>query len=281
MKIVPVIFGASGFVGRNLMKYLSEYNPIGIDKNNFKKEYKKFYKNFFKSDVFDLNSIPVEKNFYVINLMAELGSPDQEKNIRNNLESTKYLYSIIKKTKRKCHGIVHFSSISAVRGASYYGKTKMQAETIVRLEDIPYIILQSEMIIGSGARSIEKLKRGLNLFPLISFLPRGGNVYRFPIDIKNVCETTRLILINNLFDNKTYHLVAKKTTMKEISKKYTNNFILSIPNSFLLLVARILEILFKNPMFTYDNAIGVCSDTKLKLKIINKDVINKKVNEKA
>ena len=66
MKIVPVIFGASGFVGRNLMKYLSEYNPIGIDKNNFKKEYKKFYKNFFKSDVFDLNSIPVEKNFYVI-----------------------------------------------------------------------------------------------------------------------------------------------------------------------------------------------------------------------
>lgn len=280
MKIVPIIFGASGFVGRNLMLYLSQHNPIGIDKKNFNKEYKKFYKNFYKSDVFDLTSIPIDKNYYVINLMAELGSPNEEKNIRNNLESVKYLYSIIKKTKRKCYGIVHFSSISAERGASYYGRTKMQAENIVKLENIPYIILQSEMIIGNGARSIDKLKRGLNLFPFISFLPRGGNVYRYPIDIKNVCETTHIILKNNIFDNNTYHLVAKKTTMKKISEQYTNNFILPIPSFFLLLVARILEILFKNPMFTYDNAIGVCSDTKLKLKIINQDVI-KKINEKA
>ena len=279
MNIVLVIFGASGFVGRNLMDHLYKYDPMGVDKESPRKDYLGKYKKFLQSDVFSLKSVPsVNKPFYVINLMAELGSPDLKKNIRNNLDSVEHLYSIIKNTNAECLGVVHFSSISAERGASYYGKTKMDAEEIVKSKNIPYVILQSEMIVGKGARSIEKLKKGLNFFPFISFLPKGGEVTRYPIDIQDVCETTRLIIVNDLFDNMVYHLISEKTTMKKLSKKYTNNIIFTIPKFLLLSTARILEFFFKNPMFTYDNAVGVCSDTKLKLDIVNTDVINKKLN---
>jgi nucleoside-diphosphate-sugar epimerase len=279
MDAAVVIFGASGFVGKHLMNHLIKYHPIGIDKSDWPKGNAYPTKRFVQSDVFSLDKIPlVDKPFYVINLMAELGSADEKINHRNNFDSVTKLYSVIRKTNQKCLGIIHFSSISAVREISHYGKTKKASENLVSSGNIPYVILQSEMIIGGGARSIEKLKKGLNLFPFFSFLPKGGEVIRYPIDIKDVCETSRLILINNFFNQKIYHLVSERKTMREISKVYTANTILPIPKFALLFVAKILELISSNPMFTYDNAVGVCSDTILKSEKINSNILNKKFN---
>ena len=142
MDAVPVIFGASGFVGKNLMNYLNKYHPIGIDKSDWPKGNVDLPTRYVQSDVFSLDEIPlVDKPFYIINLMAELGSANEKQNHRNNFDSVSKLYSIIKNTKQKCFGIIHFSSISADREISHYGKTKKAAEGIVSSEDFKPIFL--------------------------------------------------------------------------------------------------------------------------------------------
>jgi len=277
-----VIFGASGFVGRNLARHLELCDVIGIDKDPIAQDSLSNNTVFIQKNVFSLNSIPVTSDsFYVVNLMAELGSSDIDKNIENNLQSVEHLYRIVENTKAKCLGIIHFSSISAEREASHYGKSKKDAERVVESRDVPYIILQSEMIIGEGARSIEKLKRGLNIFPFVAFLPSGGRVVRYPIDISDVCETVRLIVKYHLCHNKTYHLISNETTMLELSKRYTDKVILPIPSTLLLFLARVLELFFSRPMFTYDNAVGVCSNTSLSLEAINTKVILEKFSGKT
>jgi hypothetical protein len=78
----------------------------------------------------------------------------------------------------------------------------------------------------------------------------------------------------NFFPNKTYHMLSSKITMRELAEKYTDNIIIKIPQFSLLLLAKILEKMFKKPLFTYDNAVGVCSDTELTLDILTPKVIN-------
>ncbi len=270
----PVILGAAGFVGRNLMHFLREYDPIGYDKNDWDESLQVKPDNFFKQDVHDMTEQQIPDGpFYVINLMAELGSSSEDQNIRNNLGSVKSLYRILNR-KKDCLGIVHFSSISAAREISYYGKTKKASESTVINGSIPYIVLQSEMIIGEGARSIEKLKKALSLFPFVSFMPKGGRVVRYPIGISEVCELTYLVLKEHFFPNKIYHLVSEKTTMKKLAQKYTNKIIIPIPAFSLLIVAKMMEKIFKKPPFTYDNAVGVCTHTELTLDVLTAKEIN-------
>ncbi len=120
------------------------------------------------------------------------------------------------------------------------------------------------MIIGKGARSIEKLKKISKLFPLFLLLPNGGNVIRYPIKINKVNEIVKDIIKNKNFNNETYSLVSKKvlfvTFLKKILKK---KIFITIPSKFLLFTAKFLEKFFNNPIFTYDNAYGVVTDTEL------------------
>ena len=271
------LFGASGFVGKNLIRDLNDVEIIGIDKHMIEHQIKDNLKFFYHNDVFQLNEdfFPNE-DFYVINLVAELGSASSDLNILNNLKSAEKIVSLLKHKKAYCRGIIHFSSISAIRSASHYGKTKKASEDIFINSGYNVIVLRSEMIIGNGARSIEKFSSALKIFPLITFLPNGGNIKRFPIDIIDVVKIVGLIIKYNFFKNKIYYLVSSPVLVRDMARNITKRIIIPIPKFSLFFLARILEKLFSKPSFTYDNAVGICTDTKFDGDIISEDVIRKK-----
>lgn len=258
-----VILGSSGFVGKQLVKSLRNryrlrlFDLISSSENNFRCViFKK--KNVLKICETDLPN----KKFVVVNLSAILGSKNFEKNYQNNVLSVKKLVKVLI-NKKNFLGLIHFSSISAERKASHYGITKNLSEKIVRKSKIPYIILQSEMIIGKGARSIEKLKRVSNLFPFVLPLPKGGNIIRYPIEIKKVINIVIDIIERKNFNNKTYSLIDNKIIFKKFLKKILEKkLFISVPTFFILGISKLIERLFENPIFTYDNAYGVVTDTK-------------------
>lgn len=260
-----VILGSSGFVGNNLVNSLKKKYTLSLfDINSSVKLFCNNVK-FKKKNILKLEESDFpKKNFIVINVAAILGSKNYEDNYKNNVLTVKKLLKILKK-KKTFKGLIHFSSISAQRRISHYGNTKYLSEKIVRNSKLPHIILQSEMIVGKGARSIEKLKKVSKLFPLFLPLPNGGNVIRYPIKINKVNEIVKDIIKNKSFDNKTYSLVSKKVLFVTFLKKLIKNKIfITIPVKFLLLIAKFMEKFFNNPIFTYDNAYGIVSDTELK-----------------
>lgn len=275
MKLTILILGSSGFIGKNLISQFLDYDLICLDKIKSKNIEKKDNIKYIDSDILNLEKNILPNNDYiVINLMAELGSASLKINRRNNVDSLKKILKLISFNKTNCVGFIHFSSISASRAISAYGKTKLESENIIKNSTVPYIILRSEMIIGKGARSIEKLKFALNIFPFFALMPRGGFVKRFPVKIEYVCKVVSHIIERNFFHSKSYELVSEPILMRDLAKKYSNKIILPIPKFLLLFLAKALEKLFKNPPFTFDNAVGVCTDSEPGKNIITLDLIN-------
>lgn len=259
-----VILGASGFVGYNLVKFFyKKYNLKLFDIKNFNK--KKFPNVIFeKKNLLDLVEADFpNNNFIVINTAACLGSKNYNDNIINNVTALERVVKILK-NKKKLKGIIHFSSISAERRASHYGNSKYISEKVIRNSKLPHIILQSEMIIGKNARSIEKIKNLSKLIPFILPMPKGGKIIRYPINISKVVEIVEDIIKIENFNYESYSLISDRILLSDLLQKITSKKIISIPPFFILFVAKVFEKIFKNPPFTYDNAFGICNDTVLK-----------------
>lgn len=259
-----LILGSSGFVGKNLVRAFHKKYKLNLIDVKPDHELKNLKINFKKKNILKLTKYDLpKKNFIVINLCAVLGAKNYEKNYRNNVMSVIRLIKVLKKNKL-FKGLIHFSSISAQRKISHYGNTKFLSENIVRNSNLPHIILQSEMIIGKGARSIEKIKKVSRFFPFFLLLPKGGNIIRYPIKIDKVNKIVLHIVKHKVFDNKTYSLISEKILFRLFLKKIIKNKIfIPIPSFIILFIAKILEKIFKNPIFTYDNAYGVVSNTEL------------------
>ena len=272
-----LILGSSGFVGSNLVNYFykKKYTLNLFDIKDFNiSKYPKA--KFNKKNILDFSEADLpKKDFVVINVAALLGSKNYNDNMTNNVFTVKKMVKVLE-NKKNLKGFIHFSSISAQRRVSHYGKSKFKSEMVIRNSKLPYIILQSEMIIGNKARSIEKIKKISKLIPYFLPFPRGGNIFRYPIDIKVVNEIVEDIIISKQFDRKTYSLISKKMLFSSLLKKITKKKIIYLPPFLILTVAKILEKIFKNPYFTYDNAYGICHSTNINYpKYIKKNVFNK------
>ena len=260
-----LILGSSGFVGSNLVKFFyKKYNLKLFDIKNFNK--KKFPKVIFKQkNLLDFKDTDLPDNdFIVINVAALLGSKKYDDNITNNVLALKKVVKVLESQKKNFKGIIHFSSISAQRRISHYGYSKFLSEKVIKNSNLPYIILQSEMIIGKNSRSIDKILKISKLIPFILPFPKGGNVFRYPIDILQVMKVIENIINLKRFDRKTYSLVSKKILLSNLLKNITNKKIINIPSFLIFALAKVFEKIFKNPPFTFDNAYGICNSTKLK-----------------
>ena len=263
MRESVILLGSDGFVGKKLAKGLGkdikiycfdrEKSASNSGQNNIHK--KKSIEKLVNNDL-------PESKYFVINLVAKLGSADYSENFRDNVLTVRNLISLVNNDKN-CKGIIHFSSISAERRISAYGRTKALGEKFIRIFcKRPYMILRSEMIIGEGARSTEKLKKASTILPFITFLPKGGKVRRYPVNIEEVVNIVRDILVHKTFKNETFLLCADKdSTIREMVRNYTNNIIIPVPGALLVFFGRILELIYAKPWFTKDNAVGLISDT--------------------
>lgn len=134
-----IIPGGAGFAGRNLVRVLNSENydmqsVTVLDKNGKDLEYVKRY------GVKALQGDLAEKGDWydefkgkemVINLVAQISSPNPELFYRNNVLVTRNVLEAAKKTGVK--RIIHFTSAAVLSiRKDYYAETKVEAEELVK-----------------------------------------------------------------------------------------------------------------------------------------------------
>ena len=210
-----VIPGGAGFVGRNLVRVLKsenyDMNEITVlDKSEKNLEYVKKYG--VKARCVDLSE---KGDWYdefngkemVINLAAQISSPNPELLYRNNVLVTKNVLEAAEMANVK--RIIHFSSaaVLSVRKDDY-AKTKLEGEARVKKSGLEYCILQPSIMYGpTDDKNIGFLidfARKLPCFPI----PGHGKWPRQPIYIDDVCYLV-ISIMKNFPKNKVYSINGK------------------------------------------------------------------------
>lgn len=214
MKII--IPGGSGFVGRNLIRVLNSENYdmkniTVLDKNGKGLEYvRTFGVETFYTDLAEKNDWyhKFEEKDIVINLAAQISTPDPELFYRNNILSTKNILEAANKANVK--KIIHFSSaaVLSVRKDNY-ARTKLEGEGLVKESGIEYCILQPSIMYGpmddKNIGFLINFAKKLPCFPI----PGHGKWPRQPIYIDDVCYLL-LAIIRNFPKNKVYSINGKE-----------------------------------------------------------------------
>jgi len=196
MKII--LPGGAGFVGRNLVRMLYSTNQtmsevIVLDINQSNLEYVKKYGvravNADLSKQGDWNH-EFENADIVINLAAQLSSPNHEPFHKNNVLATKNIIETMKKAD--VQRIVHFSSAAVLSlWQDDYARTKAEGEKLVKASGLDYCILQPSIMYGPTDETnigyLINFAQKIPVFPI----PGHGKWPRQPLYIDDVC---RLIL---------------------------------------------------------------------------------------
>jgi nucleoside-diphosphate-sugar epimerase len=179
-----------------------------------------------------------------------------------NVEGTRRLIE----TARKA-GIrrwIQISSVSAHEAmTSLYGKTKFEADKIVRASGLDWTILQPSIIYGPGERGIvARTIRTMRRLPVLPIIGSGGELIR-PIHVDDVARAALDCLESPQTIGKTYMLGgADEVTLKEFLKRLgaaagVHRPAFHLPIGLALTTAFVLEFLTKRPPLTVDNVLGV------------------------
>lgn len=274
-----IITGAGGFVGLNLAKLIDskKYNIIAMDKNSKNLEFLKEVNPGINLVNADLGKIDDSWSKYfkgadcVIQLQAQISSPNKEDYILNNIQSVKNLLSVCLKYKVK--NLIHISTtgvISVVR--DNYSITKTIGENEVRKSKIPYTILRPSMIYGCyETKHLGNLARMLDKIPLMPF-PGSGKYLRQPIYVEDLCR----VILKSLEikpKNEIYNIIGKEKIyfidmLRAILKiKKQRRILLKLPIPLFLLLLKIyglitrkqtyqssqLKALIAGDIFSFDN----------------------------
>jgi nucleoside-diphosphate-sugar epimerase len=196
MKII--IPGGAGFVGRNLVRMLHSTNQnmfdvIVLDINQNNLDYVKKYgvctvhADLSKQGNWDHE---FENAGIVINLAAQLSSPEYEPFYRNNVLTIKNIIEAMKKAG--VQKIIHFSSAAVISiWQDDYARTKAEGEKLVKESDLDYCILQPSIMYGPTDETnigyLINFAQKIPIFPI----PGHGKWPRQPLYIDDV---SRLIL---------------------------------------------------------------------------------------
>ncbi|MCV0410616.1 SDR family oxidoreductase [Nitrosopumilus sp.] len=200
-----VVTGATGFVSRNLRKYLSEQNVelISISRKNFnqfKNETKIISKNYDEKKLLK----KIKDSDALVHL---IGIGKQSVNIdyeRTNVEFTSHIVNLSKKAKIK--KIVYLSGlgVSATTSLGYF-ISKYQAEKIIIDSGINYTIFRPSFIVGKDdllTKSLHKqIKKGLIK------IPGSGNYEIQPIHINDVIKIIFKSITETKYRNRIIDLV--------------------------------------------------------------------------
>lgn len=211
-----MIAGGAGFVGSNLIRvlYNQNYNMKNItviDKEGKGLDYINNYGvNVFRADLADKGEWfdEFKGKDIIINLAAQISSPNPELFYRNNIVATKNLLEAANKANVK--RIIHFSSaaVLSVRKDDY-AKTKIEGEELVKKSGIEYCIIQPSLMYGpTDDKNIGYLINFAKKIPCFP-IPGHGKWPRQPIYIDDICHLI-ISIINKFPHNKIYSVNGKE-----------------------------------------------------------------------
>ena len=206
--IQVVVTGASGFVAKNLRKYLSEndVNLISISRNNFrtyKNEQKIISKDY--KEKFILNKI---KNSNALIHLVGIGKQSVEIDYEMiNVELTKHIVNLTKKAKIK--KIVYNSGLGVSSKTSVgYFISKYKAEKILVNSGLNYTIFRPSYIVGKDDLFTKFLKKQIKIKTIE--IPGSGQYSIQPIFINDVVKILFQSITEKKFGNKIIDLVGSE-----------------------------------------------------------------------
>ncbi|WP_420546467.1 NAD-dependent epimerase/dehydratase family protein [Nitrosopumilus sp.] len=217
-----VITGASGFVAKNIRKFLSlnHYKLISIARNNFKK-----YKNEEKiilekyDDPSLLNKI---KNVDVLIHLVGTGKQSVDSDFESiNVGLTKHFVNLSKKTKIK--KFIYFSGlgVSSTTPLGYF-ISKYKAEILIQNSGLNYTIFRPSYIIGKDDLFTKYLKKQIQNSSIE--IPGSGKFLIQPIHINDVEQIVLESILEKKFDNQIFDLVGpEKISFKDYVRLFSKN----------------------------------------------------------
>ncbi|EGG41284.1 NAD-dependent epimerase/dehydratase [Candidatus Nitrosarchaeum limnium SFB1] len=190
-----VVIGASGFVAKNLRKYLSNKNIklVSISRRNFKKfknEIKIITKNYDETNI-----IPKLKNSDVLINLVGTGKQtvDNDYNFIN-YEFTKKIINLCKKSKIK--KIIYLSGLGVSKNSTLgYFISKYKSEKQIIDSNLDYVIFRPSYIVGKNDYLTKHLKKQIKAGQIN--IPGSGNYSIQPIYIDDVSQIIFKVIIQS------------------------------------------------------------------------------------
>ena len=218
--IQVVVTGASGFVAKNVRKYLSDNNIklISISRNDFKKfknEIKIITKNYDEKII----SSKLKNSDALIHLVG-IGKQtvDNDYNFINT-ELTKKIINLCKKSK--INKIIYASGLGVSPNTSLgYFISKYKAERLIMDSNLDYTIFRPSYIIGKDDYFTKYLKKQIKTGQIR--IPGSGNYSIQPISIDDVVKIIFNAITQNNFSKMILDLVGSESfTFQKYVKEFS------------------------------------------------------------
>jgi len=200
-----VVTGASGFIAKNLRKYLSEKNIelISISRNdfkNFKNEIKIISKNYNEKNILK----KIQNSDALIHLVG-IGKQSVNTDYDMiNTDLTKHVVNLSKKARIK--KIIFLSGLGVSSNTSLgYFISKYNAEKQITDSGLEFIIFRPSYIVGKDDLFSKNLKKQIKSGEII--IPGSGAYSIQPIHVSDVVKVIFESLSQMIFNNKIIDLV--------------------------------------------------------------------------
>lgn len=253
-----LLTGATGFVGRNVLKKalerghrvrcLARHKPADLPGNA----------EWVAGDIGDQGSLiqameGVEKVIHLVGIIVPSGENTFQK---VHAAGTHHVVEAAKKAGvRK---IVHMSALGThAQAESQYHQTKWKGEVYVRYGGMPYTIFRPSIIFGPGDQFLNMFAGMIKKAPVIPLV--GGGVNRLqPVWVEDVAECFVRALDNPASDNKMYELGGPRDySMRELIEILMELLgkkrpMISVPVALMQIQAFCMEMVFPKPPLTRD-----------------------------
>lgn len=208
MKIL--VTGASGFVGKNLIKYLDKYEV------NILSRKKTLGNGVFVGDLFNKKILLDASK---VDIVIHLAGITDGNVLKVNYEGTKNLVDACVENKIK--KFIFISSYDAVLNTDY-GRSKLKAEECIKSSGLNYIILRPMVICGKdNKKDLGKLIRLIKLG--IVPIPGKGNFKLQPVFVDDIVKII-LKAVESKLKNKIYFIGGSDAlSFNEIVDKIANH----------------------------------------------------------
>ena len=289
---IATIFGASGFIGRHLIRRLTEkdFRIIVATRSPYLHGSLKTLGNPGQIDLEKINIFDEEKlriliknSHIVINLIGILYETKKQSFNSIHVKFPELLSSLCHKSN--VEKLIHISAIGAKKNTnSKYLKTKFDGEECIVNNFKKFTIIRPSIVFGDEDKFFNKFASLSEIFPALPLIG-GGNTKFQPIYVGDVAKSIVSILEKEKIDQNIYEIGGPQIyTFKElieillkvIKKK---RFLISIPFSVAKYQAKVFE-LFPKPLLTtdqvemlkYDNIITGNCPTLKELGIVPKNM---------
>jgi len=260
-----LIFGASGLIGRHLIRKLTQSNfkVTAVTRNIHQKGYllktqgNPGYIDIVESSIFDENKIVslAKKADICVNLVGILyqkGKINTFKNIHENFPN--FLSRICKDQNVK--QFIHLSALGVERAKdSQYAKSKINGEALIKSNFKEANILRPSVIYAVDDNFTTNFMTLLSLSPIFPLYYNGSTLFR-PIYVSDLIEIIYQVIVQNIKSLTIECIGSEEISLKEILKKLLKligkkRILLPIPLTLAKASASFFQ-MFPKPLITLD-----------------------------